>query len=465
MKIRWLGRAIVPLFILLLLSACSSGGGGSDGVVSGTSSVSGIASKGPIDGGVVTVYAINSSGTKGSALGSSTTASDGSYSLDIGDYSGSVIVEVVGGTYTDEATADIANNSILRVAVPDVSGNISASVTAYTEIAVQFAGATLSEANINVANSLVSTMLGGVDIVSTAPADVTDSSSQISTQAEKEYGLALATISQIVSDGVYSSVSIAINDIVADLSDSQLDVTGNDLSSALSSFMASEYNQTSITESGTSLDDSIITYTLSAINLAPTSNAGVGQNVSIDEVVSLDGSGSTDPEGATLTYLWEISSAPISSTAALSDATIVNPTFTADLEGIYVISLVVNDGSLDSQEDAVNVLVGLIAKAGVDQDVLADTIVTLDGSGSSAPLGAQLTYRWTITTMPAESNAILSDTGAEMPTFTADLEGIYVISLVVSNSGFDSIEDTVEVTVTLGGVFDASNWDDGSLWQ
>lgn len=80
----------------------------------------------------------------------------------------------------------------------------------------------------------------------------------------------------------------------------------------------------------------------------PVADAGGDQTVSPGSEVILDGSGSYDPDNDPLTYLWTLAS-PEGSNAVLSDATIVNPTFTADVEGIYVARLVVNDGAWDSQ--------------------------------------------------------------------------------------------------------------------
>jgi len=59
-------------------------------------------------------------------------------------------------------------------------------------------------------------------------------------------------------------------------------------------------------------------------NLAPTAAAGADQTVASGATVQLDGSGSTDPEGQALTYMW---TAPAGIT--LSDPTSATPTFTA----------------------------------------------------------------------------------------------------------------------------------------
>jgi hypothetical protein len=64
--------------------------------------------------------------------------------------------------------------------------------------------------------------------------------------------------------------------------------------------------------------------------------------------VTLTGAGSTDANGDTLTYLWALTTRPTSSTASLSSTTVVSPTFVADIAGIYVASLIVNDGKVSS---------------------------------------------------------------------------------------------------------------------
>jgi hypothetical protein len=89
-------------------------------------------------------------------------------------------------------------------------------------------------------------------------------------------------------------------------------------------------------------------------NTAPIANAGPDQFVITGSTVTLDGSGSSDADGDPLSYGWIFVSRPPGSSAALSDGTVVNPTFIADVEGTYVLSLVVDDG-VATAEDTVQI--------------------------------------------------------------------------------------------------------------
>lgn len=89
-------------------------------------------------------------------------------------------------------------------------------------------------------------------------------------------------------------------------------------------------------------------------NQAPTAAAGPDLDVSVGIGVTLDGTASTDPDGDAITHGWSLT-APSGSTAALDDETAERPSFTPDVEGAYVASLIVNDGTDDSAPDEVTV--------------------------------------------------------------------------------------------------------------
>jgi hypothetical protein len=92
-------------------------------------------------------------------------------------------------------------------------------------------------------------------------------------------------------------------------------------------------------------------------NIAPVADAGVDQNVTTETVVFLDGSGSSDADTDSLSYAWNFVSTPSGSSASFDNGDAINPRFTADLAGTYVIGLVVSDGTVESSQDTVSIQV------------------------------------------------------------------------------------------------------------
>ncbi|MBL3616339.1 MAG: putative Ig domain-containing protein [gamma proteobacterium endosymbiont of Lamellibrachia anaximandri] len=184
------------------------------------------------------------------------------------------------------------------------------------------------------------------------------------------------------------------------------------------------------------------TVKISTINSAPVADAGPDQTSSVGGVVTLDGSGSSDVDGDVLTYSWAFTSKPAGSSASLSDPGALSPAFVIDLPGTYVVGLVVNDGTLDSDSDPVIIQTenqAPVAVAVADADsVTLGTQVNLDGTASSDPDGDPLGYAWTLTT-PTESTAILSDATSPTPGFTPDVAGNYLATLVVSDGTLASV--------------------------
>lgn len=94
-----------------------------------------------------------------------------------------------------------------------------------------------------------------------------------------------------------------------------------------------------------------------ADNAVPTANAGPDQEVTLGPPVTLDGSGSSDPNlSDVLHFSWGFTQRPVGSTAAFVDATVAQPQFTPDKPGMYVAQLIVNDGAVNSAPDTVQIL-------------------------------------------------------------------------------------------------------------
>ena len=185
-----------------------------------------------------------------------------------------------------------------------------------------------------------------------------------------------------------------------------------------------------------------------ASNSAPVANAGPDQTVSFGATVTLNGSASSDVDGDPLTYAWSFVSRPAGSLAALSNTTVVNPTFVADKAGAYVVQLIVSDGLVNSAPDTVSISTSNsapVANAGPSRTVSVGTTVTLDGSGSSDVDGDPLTYAWAFVSRPAGSAAALSNASVVNPTFVIDKAGTYVVQLIVNDGLVNSAPDTVRI--------------------
>jgi len=191
--------------------------------------------------------------------------------------------------------------------------------------------------------------------------------------------------------------------------------------------------------------------TIATQNTAPVANAGSAQSVNVGALVQLSGAGSTDVDGNPLTYAWSLTTKPSGSAANLSSGSSVNPTFTVDLPGTYVAQLIVNDGQVSSLPATVSITttgsLAPTANAGPNQTVRHSSTVQLNGSGTD-PQSRSLTYLWSLTTRPPNSNAALSSLTSRTPTFRADLVGNYVAQLIVNNGVENSLPSTVTITTT-----------------
>ncbi len=202
------------------------------------------------------------------------------------------------------------------------------------------------------------------------------------------------------------------------------------------------------------------------VNAAPTADAGPDANAVTGQPVTLDGSGSSDPNGNMITFSWRfLSTAPGSN---LADADIVNPrspapSFTPDMDGAYELELTVTDPRALSDTDTVLITAATAnvapnADAGLNQNAEVLTLVNLDGSGSSDPdngPATPLTFQWSIVSVPVGSGIdetdLQPDANSTQPSFTPDVIGLYRLTLTVSDGDLSDFDD-VDITVALPNV-------------
>lgn len=197
------------------------------------------------------------------------------------------------------------------------------------------------------------------------------------------------------------------------------------------------------------------TVTAETVNLAPTAEAGTNRSVATGSTVALDGSNSTDPEGAALSYQWVLTP-PAGSSAQLADSTSVNPTFLTDVDGTYRVSLIVGDGVLFSEPALLDVLAQTAnnpptANAGVDQTIAFGAVANLDATGSTDPDADLLSFQWSLVSAPAGSAPMLSNEQVAQPTLITDMVGTYVYRVTV-NDEQTSASDNVTIEVVEASV-------------
>jgi hypothetical protein len=193
-------------------------------------------------------------------------------------------------------------------------------------------------------------------------------------------------------------------------------------------------------------------------NDAPVADAGQDQTVTPGTLVELNSSGSSDADGAILTWQWNESAGnPVSVT--LNGATLPVASFTAPATiGTYEFMLAVRDDNLTwSELDYINITVELppnqppIAVAPNDFVSRVDEVAYLNASGSYDQDGGTIVaWDWNCT---SHGSLVIANDKTEEASFTPVLAGDYVFTLVVQDDRGDwSAADSVTITVQAADV-------------
>jgi len=195
----------------------------------------------------------------------------------------------------------------------------------------------------------------------------------------------------------------------------------------------------------------------------PEADAGLDQNVDQGDIITFDGSGSTDNVAVT-NYSWTFNDGDAQTVYGLA------PNYTFNNAGVFVVTLTVKDDEGNTHTNTLTITVKDTAKpvadAGSDQVVEWGFLVTLDGSGSTDNVGI-INYTWNF----EYNNSDISLYGEEVK-FSFQVSGKYNITLMVTDVRNNS--DTANFTVTVlpvegngdsnGTDVDVSGEDESRIW-
>jgi hypothetical protein len=190
---------------------------------------------------------------------------------------------------------------------------------------------------------------------------------------------------------------------------------------------------------------SIVTVTVN--NRAPTAAVAGDATVNVATLFALDGSGSSDPDGDSLSYVWTQTAG---ASVQLIGGTTARPTFvTPAAPDTLAFQLIVGDG--EAQSAAVTETVAVqgsavpqppVASTGGDQTSPKRASVVLYGSANPS----SASYSWT---QSSGSSVTLTNATSPNPSFVAPAAvGDLVFALVVSSGGVSSQPSFVTVHVT-----------------
>jgi hypothetical protein len=216
----------------LLLAGCGGGSGIDAATPSAQGTVSGNVVKGPVSGATVKAFAVTG-GMMGSQVSSAITDANGAFTMSMGNYAGPVMLQMSGGTYTDEATGTLmamGTGDMMTAALPTVSAGSAVTgiqvtpLTAMAQAMAERMAGGLTDANIAAANAAVGNYFMVGDILDTQPINpLVAGSATGASQAMMNYGMTLAAMSQYAKGSGMTASSGFVTAMMNDAADGVID--------------------------------------------------------------------------------------------------------------------------------------------------------------------------------------------------------------------------------------------------
>ncbi len=381
---RW---SVATLLLLFTLVSCGGGGDPVSPANNGSATppvstapadtdrvVTGAASKGPISNAGVSFFEIDAFGFPLSTpIASTTTDASGNFTVTIPDgVTGSILVETSGGTFVDESDQEPDPTAKRQITLGPGEGFLSllpegattVAITPYTHTLVRQSQEDTILGNFDEIFSAASDRLSaeiGFDAVTTIPTDPVAPAAS-ATASQVQYAMLLGAFASIVNNasiqlGEATPTYEIIQAVMEDLADGRLD--GQYFGDPVIVFRGDTAGNTDATgetdltnpgATGTATLPTNINFNAelnrfrnnnfanyegvvvpspdgdALFNAPPLAQAGPDQTVPQAAAVSLDGSGSSDPDGTIDRFEWIQESGPI---VSLTGADTASPTFTA----------------------------------------------------------------------------------------------------------------------------------------
>jgi hypothetical protein len=206
-------------------------------------------------------------------------------------------------------------------------------------------------------------------------------------------------------------------------------------------------------DGGLTSSDTVTITVLPKPNVPPVANAGA--NVTIIQPAStatLSGSGSTDPDGSIVAYLWtQLAGAP----ATITTPTNISTTVTGLAAGNYTFQLQVTDNNGAAATDAVDVIVQIplvppTSCAGSSKTLTLPQSSTSIGCADTTGTNPIALISWTVIAKPAGASPVIGSPSSAITNVSAlTVVGDYTFRKLVGDNSTPQLTDTDSVTITV----------------
>jgi hypothetical protein len=195
--------------------------------------------------------------------------------------------------------------------------------------------------------------------------------------------------------------------------------------------------------------------TLRPANEPPVANAGPDQVKNEGQQVTLDATGSSDPDGDPLTYLWALEPGHTGPAVTLDDATAANPAFGTTDNGVYTFKVTVTDDEGASATDLVQVTVDNVAPAIAQFTVPEDPVPVTDPVPLSVTYtdpGTGDTHTATFTLDGTSQTGVVTEvngSGGATASISLTMPGVYTATVTVLDDDGGSDTETAQIPVVV----------------